>query len=793
MWKNYLKVAIRNTWKNKIYLSINVIGLGISMAFCLTIYLLYAYNWEFDSYYKNTGTIFRINELKQNTGRGLSRYDLAPMPMGPRVASEIAGVENQTRFMQYGENLAYEDKIFYEGIGYVDDNFFNLFPVNLKSGSFKLLKDKSQLFLTQELAKKYFGDADPVGKIMTIHYASDRSVNFTVAGVFSRIPLNSTFQFGALTNIENFLDGHEIKPDDWTIWQQPSTFLKLTDAGNKNAVAGQLNNFIKEQNTARPEWSVSRFELVGFKDAKLLNNMKTEGSNGNLRLGDDVLTVFSSMAILIFLIACFNLANTTMALMGNRVREIGVRKVMGGTVSQVFTQFMFEMSWTSFMSLIFGMAVFQWLSEAFYSLWHANIIIEDFNILHLVLAFTVLFLVTTIIAGLYPALYSKKFQPAAIFHNRIRLRGSGITSRILNALQFSFSIMVLVGGLVFLRNAEFIRSLNLGYQRENIINISTDDKTEFSLMRDKIKSDPDIIAWASTNDPLGGEYEDTYLVLDTSNVEIRSRRTGPEYLKMMNVKVTEGRLFNKDLATDYKDAVVVNQAYVDRFNLKDPIGKLVNLKDGKRYIIGVTQNVINSIFNGYQMIPEIYLPATEDESMKLVVKTTAEKKTKTFNYLADAWKEVIPYRPFSGYFQDDMVLGNALDTANNMKTIFLYLSILGGLLSLTGVFALSSLNVASRLKEIGIRKVMGATSRAILLTLNRQFFIILGISVVAGIILSYFLTSAILSIIYKYYEPVGISILLASGFLIAFMALLTTSLTIYKAAISNPARILRTE
>ena len=157
------------------------------------------------------------------------------------------------------------------------------------------------------------------------------------------------------------------------------------------------------------------------------------------------------------------------------------------------------------------------------------------------------------------------------------------------------------------------------------------------------------------------------------------------------------------------------------------------------------------------------------------------------------WRKVIPYRPFTGSFQNDMALGNAMDTTRNMKTIFFYLAVLGALLSLTGIFALSTLNVASRLKEIGIRKVMGATSKAILMIMNRQFLITVGISTVLGIVSAYFLTTTILSTIYKYYAPVQVSLLIGSGFIIAFLALLTTSLTIYKTAITDPARILRIE
>ena len=172
MWKNYLKVAIRNSWKNKIHVGINVLGLGASMAFCMTIYLIFAYNWEFDSYYTNTKNIFRIHELKQNTGSGQSRYDMAPMAMGPRIVEDLAGVESQTRYLLSGENLSYEDEalnyktgqgnneflaVYSNKIGYVDSNFFDFFKIKLNSGSYKSLRNKSSIYLTQLMADKYFG------------------------------------------------------------------------------------------------------------------------------------------------------------------------------------------------------------------------------------------------------------------------------------------------------------------------------------------------------------------------------------------------------------------------------------------------------------------------------------------------------------------------------------------------------------------------------------------------------------------------------------------------------------
>jgi putative ABC transport system permease protein len=793
MWRNFIVAAIRNTWKNRIYISINVVGLGISIAFCMTLYLIYAYNWEFDSYYTGTKNIYHVQELKQ--GNGYTRFDCAPFAMGPRIASEIAGVEEQTRYMvAQNENVKYEDLVFDDNIAYVDTNFFDLFRIGLQSGSFALLKTNSSVYFTRELAEKFFGDSDPLGKIVTVFHTSGRSIDLMVAGVFNRIPLNSTFQFGALTSIDNIIDGYDIQADQWAESRQPTLLLKLKDRVDTAAVAKMINRYIPIQNNAREEWKVSRFELVSFRDSKILKGSVTNFSYGNLRINTGIMIIFSSMAILIFLIACFNLANTTMALMGNRVKEVGVRKVMGGTTSQIIIQFIFEMAWISLLAVVLGFTIFQYISLEFFSLWDMHLMIEDINAYGLLLAFIVILVITTLIAGIYPALYSKKFQPAAIFQNRHILRRAGPASVILNALQFMLSIMVLACGMIFLKNETFIHSLDLGYQRDNIINIPVKDKTEFNLMRDRIKNIPIVTDWCYTKDILGRlGYENTILILDTSEIEIPFLKISGPYLDMMHVHLNQGRFFNKDEASDYTDAVIVNQAFVDHFNLNDPIGKMINLKDGKRYIIGVTSNVIGSVFNGYEIMPEIFLEASEDESLGLVVRSESENNRALFNTLADSWKKLIIFRPFPGFHQDSLALGNAEQTSRNLRTIILYLGIIGAFLSLTGVFALSSLNVASRVKEIGIRRVMGATPKTILFALNRIFALQLGISIITGMIFAYFFADYLLSRIYEYHTTVSFGIIFTSGFFVFFMALLTTSSTIFKTAITNPSKILRSE
>jgi putative ABC transport system permease protein len=422
----------------------------------------------------------------------------------------------------------------------------------------------------------------------------------------------------------------------------------------------------------------------------------------------------------------------------------------------------------------------------------------SFNVLDvsessLVMGFVGFFILVTIIAGLYPAIYSRRFPPTVIFRNRIRLKGSSLLSRILNSLQFAFALVGLIAGITFMKNAKFLETMDLGYQKENIITLWLDDQTEYQLMRDKIRSNPEIVEYAGTDDQLAGAFSDTYLLLDTGNVEIRSRRVGEGYMELMGVKLIDGRMFNKNRESDFTEGVIVNQAYVGRFITGDPIGKLVNLREGKRYVIGVIDNIVFNVYEGFQFIPEIYIPNKEEESNTLVVKTSTENRHEVYDFLVKSWKQVIPYRPFSGSYQEDFALGDAMETTRNLREIFFYLAILGSLLSVTGIFALSSLNVASRVKEIGIRKVMGATTKSILMHINKDFLVVLIISVVVGTGLGYFLTSTLLSFIYEFHTSVEFVTLVLCGILVGIVAMVTTSLTIMSAANTNPANTLKDE
>ena len=793
MWKNYLKVAVRNSIKDKYYIIVNVFGLGVAMAFGLTIYLFHAYNLEFDDYYTDTDEIVRLHCLKPDVMGNQERFELSPIPMAPMAASELSGIEDYTRFLVWGDNLKYGDQIQNQSIAYVDPNFFEFFPIQLNSGSTYSLQGNNNIFLTRELAKKYFGDTDPIGEIMTIHYGHKRFIDFKVAGVFERIPFNSSFIFDALVPFDNFMYGHEIKKDDWTPWQQTSAFFRISSP----QVIDQLNKSIKKyvaiQNDAREEWKVSDYQLIGFKDAKMLYQGVVTGTMTGLRLRLEVLLVFTTLAILILLIVSFNLANTAMALMARRFKEIGIRKAMGGGSRHIFTQFMFEMSWTSFLGLITGIALFHWISQGFFAIWEIPLQTTDVSTLNLVFAFLGLFLLAAIFSGLSPALYSRRLHPTAIFQKQIKMKQSNNVSRVLIALQFAISLTLIIAGTIFTRNAEFLEMLDMGYDRERLIALWVDDQSEFNGLKNKIASLTSVSQFAGTNDHFGWSYQDSFVALDTGKNEIRTLRLGRDYIEVMGINIIEGRSFDYDKTSDLAENVIVNEAYLEKYNVTDPIGKVVNLEGNKKYIIGVYKNIIDHVYEDFEALPKILLAVPDEDCKTLIIKAKSEQEEKVFTELTTSWKELIPDRPFNGRYQDELAVGYALEDNNNLKTIFYYMAILGGILSITGIFALSSLNVSRRIKEIGIRKVLGASTNKIILLLNKEFGLTMVIAVFLGSLLGIFLTNQLLDFIYKFHIEIGVLPITFSILIIFVAALLTTSATIYSAANTNPSETLRDE
>ncbi|RAV99234.1 ABC transporter permease [Pseudochryseolinea flava] len=793
MLKNYLIVAFRSLSKNKHYVIINTVGLGISLACCITAYLLIAFNMEFNSFHKaeKTANIFAVHtHSHERDGRAVID-NTAPNAMAPIALEEIAGIKSYTRYQIGGGALRYKDNAFNQAIAFADSSFFEMFDFPLEKGSHRSFQEKNSIFISETLARKYFGNEDPVGKMMTLKSINEFEIDVIVGGVVKKVPSNTSFYFDAIMRMEHFLSLNKVAADDWGDWRNPSTFFALTSADNAPQVTKSLQKYIPTRNKLRTEMVVESYSLAPFKEVISHDNIRN--SSVALALDQIALTVFMAMAGLILLIACFNLTNTSIAMTTKRLKEVGVRKAIGAARRQIVYQFLLETVLTVVLSILVGLTIAQFIVPIFAAMWHLPYGMQDLNGINLVIALTILLFVCALIAGIYPALSSSGFRPTQLLKGNIKINGTNMLTRSLIAFQFALSIVVLVGGVTFIRNAKFQESLEFGYNTNGIITVRTSGEKEYETFASAIAPNSKILSVGIADGNLGTNSYSTPIKSDTSTYDVQALGVGKNYLETMGLKLVAGRYFNLDNQSDQEEGLIVNKAFLTKVGLDDPIEKVIYLHNMKHIIVGVVENHIDNLYRAREVEPFIFYPAGKHQYMNMVVKVDKDNVKDMRQYLEGKWKETFQIIPFESYTQEELVLGDSKSTNSNLQKILIFITVLGGLLSLSGIFALASQNIAKRTKEIGIRKTLGASVGSIINAINKEFLIILVIAAILGSVGGYFLTEMMLGSIYALRIDVGTVPTILCALTIFLMGMLTTCSTIMRAAKSNPVKALRSE
>jgi putative ABC transport system permease protein len=793
MLLNYLRVAIRNLGKNKSYVIINTLGLGIALACCITAYLLLAYNIEFDTFHddEKVSSVFRVHTLSREKDGTISRNDQAPLVMIPIAVEEISGIERYTRFSYGGGALYYGDKAFNERIAFADSSFFDLFDYPLIAGNHRFFYDKNSIFITKKVAEKYFGKEDPIGKLMVFTSGEDTEIEALVGGVLKEFPLNNTFVFDILMRIEHFMEMHKIQPDNWNDWRNPATFVELTSPDNAAQIGAQFSRYIPIRNKFRTEMVIESFELVPFKSTFTQDDIRMSGVN--LRVGVAPLMIFGLMAGLILLIACFNLTNTSIAMAGKRLKEVGVRKAIGAMRQQIVSQFLLETFLLITIAILVGLLMAQLIVPAFITMWNLPFDLGDLDGLNFFIALVILVFLGSLLAGTYPALYSSNLKPTALLKGGIRIKGTNALTRTMVALQFALSVIVMVAGVVFIQNTKYQEQIKFGYDHEKVITVRLSGEREFEAMEKAISMNPKILSVAVSYGTFGAATYPAPVWLDTAEYQTQVLPVGQNYFETMGLRFIEGRPFNLENASDQEEGAIVNRAFVERLGLDEPLEKVVLLHKIRRRILGVVDNHIDNLYRSKEPEPFIFFPLGKNQYNTLLVKTEQHDLVETQKYLEATWKEIFPGKPFESQFQQDILLNYSKRMNGNMKQIFIFITILGALLSASGIFALASLNVLKRTKEIGIRKTLGATVNNILGLMNREFVIVLSLAAIVGSVGGFYATNKLLEELYTYHIAVGIFPVLLSAMFIFGIGIFTTSVTILRAARSNPVDTLRTE
>lgn len=790
MLKSQLLIALRSFLKNRIYLLFNVIGMAIAIGYSIVTYFVYEHDARFDAMHLNGNRVYRVGSIRLFDGQ-TKEFGYVPLPLGAEIQANLPGVAHVVRFAPSYSNFKVGDDLFASRMAYVDSSFFKTFSFDILTGDPAALRDKSNLFISDVMAKRLFGTLSVLGKTV-VQVNGTKLADKVVAGVYKEPAQNSSF-YGpeSFSGFDNHADEFGEKDDDWK--SSATLFIALVPGTSVAETEKALQVYTDNNNKAREDFVIQKFVLDPF--ATMAHTDRAMDIEHWTWSAPPISAIVGSIvtAILILLLACFNLTNTAIAISNRRLKEIGIRKVMGSRKGQLVTQFLLETIGICLVSLVVGLFFSRLITVAWNEMWGYMKINPDYTGHPGIFVFlAVVVLLTGLIAGSYPAFYVSHFEPVAILKNKLRHFGTNIFTRVLLCLQFAISLLGIVSSVAFLENARYQRDYDLGFNVKGSIVAYVDGKSEFDTYRNALASNPDINYVAGSRNSLFSYTYDGPAKSEGRQLHVDAMDVGDDYLKAMQLKLIAGRDFVPRSEEDIRHSVIITENMARAFGWSDPIGQQFLWMDSVRLnVVGVIKNVYTQGL-WHQMGPMIIRYCRPEDYTHFIVSAPSNKLADVNTFMQAKWKEVFPNRLYNGRMLTSSI-DEVEEVNNNIVKMFGFIGTVCILLSLSGLFSMVSLNIIKRTKEIGVRKVLGASVANITRIISSEFVLIMIIACTLGAFGSIKLINLLMNSIWDYYQPVTITAVISSVLLLFLMGALTVGLKMRQAATTNPVDTLRDE
>ena len=791
MYKNFFKIAFRNLWRNKSYTLINIIGMAIGIAAIVWAYQTYRYSLGFDNFHKDGYKVYRTLTFKKDAEgvRGI-----VPMPVVAMAKNDFSGIEEAARWDSRGLSVKYDKSdAFAEQAHFTDAAFFSLFNFPLVEGN-NNINDKNAVLITEKTAKKYFGNQNAIGKVLTFYAGETYAMPLTVTGVLKDVPSNSTIHFDFITHFDNYLNdnGTKIAGDDWK-WFLDAAFFRIPNPANAKRLENEMNRYLAVQNKAREDWKVAGFKMVTIKEnaqlsAIIVSNNLYERPSDAAAYGTLVL------AFLIFLSACLNFSNTTVARANRRLKEIGIRKVMGSSYAQLIRQLLLESLVIVLAAVFLSVAINSWWLPAFNQMF-GNIQVEA-NYLHdvnLVLFTGALLLGATLLAGGYPAFYISRFNPSSIFRGNVKFGGNNLFSRLMLGLQLSIAIITVIAGMAFSTNAAYQRNYNFGYSLENTIGIIFNDSSGYPALKNEMAKVREVTSVAGSRNHIAFGFRTAVADAEGVKKETSFMEVGDDYVKTMQLKLSAGRSFDATMPSDYTDALLITQKMAAQFGWTEQqaLGKKIHIDSTDYSVVGVLKDFqMESLYN--PLVPIALKLGKENRYQYLIVQAKPGDLKTVYAKANAIWKQLFPLKPFNAFYQNE-VKADTYRTSKSIATIFKWFALVSILLTATGLFALVSLTALKKMKEIALRKVVGASPHHIMVLINKNYFWVFIVSAIFGCIGGWALTKLLLDLIFKINAGVSSIALIGAVAALFIITAVITGIKVWQAVRTNPVKLLRTD
>jgi putative ABC transport system permease protein len=808
MFKSYLKISFRHLWQNKLYSAINVIGLAVGIT-CVLLAVLYVKDeHSFDTFHKHKADLYRITtNIIPNKGDKLQTIGGTGQVQGPAFKNSVPEVEQFLRIMGgdiYGDVIGGDKTLHLQQL-FVDENFFNVFSFDLLQGNAKtVLKDANNVVITESIALKFFNSIDVVGKPLQLD--ADPSAKLlgkpmVVTGVVKDLPKNSSVRFDILLPLK-FM---QLSFED-TNWLNAylGTFVVLRPGVDQEKVVQKFNQvfatYAKEQ-VAENKKSYGfdpqiSYGLQRITDIHLQPLYNTGGNReGGVINGSNPVFSYLSLGIAIFilLMAGINFINISTANSLKRTKEVGVRKITGSNQIQIILQFLVESALLCLAALLFSFFIASLSLPLFNQLTGKQILLAEAFDKHMFFYGTGIFMMIVLLTGLYPAYILSNFQPAQVLYNKQKLTGRNVLGKSLVVVQFSLAVFLVIATITYYKQMDYVRTKDLGYNPYNIIKSyipgNRDTKPIQEFLRNELAKEPSIRQIS-----FGGDR--SFIVdaaIGDNHIRAMNKVIDESYLPVMEIQLKTGRNFSTSFQTDKTNGVIVNEALVKAAGLQTPLGSNIFLSDGPdketKTVIGVVKDYHFGSLK--ERIQPMVMTMSDQLGNNLLVKFEKIKKKEAMIAWEKIYKKAMPQAIFQSDFLDEINEKEYLQEQRWQKVVTIA-AVLSILVCCLGLFGLSHLATHQRKKEIGIRKVLGASVAQIATLLSIKFIQLVLIAFVITAPASWLVMDKWLQD-FAYRVDMSWWIFAVAGTLALLIALLTVSSQAIKAALTNPVKSLRTE
>jgi len=787
MLKSYFISGVRNISRNSTHSLINIAGLSLAIACCISVFLLVDSFYNLDNFHAKGDRIYLLTS-KVKSGDETNNWARSPYLLGPALKEGHESIESMVRIQQVNDlSVRYQDHVFNESIWSVDPSFFDVFSYPVVNGPAHPLTDKKNIVISKAKASQYFGTADPVGKELSLKFSDNTLAVFQVSAVVDNMADQSSMRFGFLISMEYWEDQrNEIS---WATWAR-STFVVTKEGSDLSALSSSLLPFQKLQNEANQKFQVQATEWIPITEVAARSYDIVDCLSWDIHPA--TIFVISTIVLFLLLLACFNYMNVAIASVSLRLKEIGVRKVIGGSRSQVTIQYMIENLVLCSLALIAGTALaYFFMVPAFNSLYPSIMPLGFSSISTMIYFFGGILLFIILLSGAYPSFYISSFNAIRILKGKEKFGQRSIFSKAMLGFQFAISFITIIFSLLSVTSRDYFEKKDWGYDHKDVYYVTISNKDHYLALRNLLAQQKNVVSYAGSESHVGDDDELTSIESEGKEIQVNRFPVGYGYLETMNIRLKEGRFFNASTGADELSTVVVNEALAKKMGWADPIGQTLTFNGDTYNVIGVAYDFFYEDFDKV-LEPAIIHITPEENFNYFIVRSTPGSVDELAALIQRSWPTIAPDDAYMGYDQAEVFGSFYRDNKSDSKIMY-FVSVVALTLACMGLYGLVSYNLSRRLKEFSIRKVFGADTLHIFRLMSFEYAVVIASAFVIGASLGYYLIKQLHQSVYTEAVPITLWPLAVTLLLMIFSVAITILSQLRRVVKENPVITLKNE